>query len=326
MRIRNDMNPPTPWPPDMATGDNPPDGAMLDYYVGAGFSGVLTLEVLDSKGQLVTRIRSDDPVPPLDPRYPDPEYWARKPRVPLTSEGHHRFLWDLRYPAVPGMSTGPSAEEAIPHDTPAVASSPFVLPGSYTVRLIAGGKTLSEPLKVVMDPRVKTSMADLEAQFVISKAIYDDALRATAALHEITVLRDQLKTKPAAPVANAADSLETKLTAIAGRAEGGRGGGGGGGRGGPAGPPNLTALRLQLARMEHTVQSADEAPTTAQTDSYNAMHKPLSDLIDKWAALKASDIKALNDTLRRNGLPMLSLDTHIIDHDVEDQIELGDEP
>ncbi len=325
MRIRNDMNPPTPWPPEMATGDNPPDGAMLDYYVGPGFRGVLTLEILDSKGGLVTRIRSDDPVPPLDPRYPDPEYWARKPRVLLTTEGHHRFLWDLRYPAVPGMSTGPSADEAIPHDTPAVASSPFVLPGAYTVHLIAGGKTLSEPLKVVMDPRVRTSAADLEAQFALSKAMYDDALRATTALHEITVLREQLHRKSAAPVANAADSLESKLTAIAGRGEGGRGGGGGG-RGGPAGPPNLTGLRLQLARMEHTVQSADEAPTTAQVDSYDAMRKPLGDLLDQWTALKASDVRALNETLRRSGLPLLSLDTHIIDHDVEDQIELGDEP
>jgi photosystem II stability/assembly factor-like uncharacterized protein len=323
MRIRNDMNPPTPWPPDMATGENPPDGAMLDYYVGPKFNGILTLEILDSKGQLVTRIRSDDPVPPLDPRYPDPEYWARKPRVLLTSEGHHRFLWDLRYPAVPGMSTGPSAEEAIPHDTPAVASSPYVMPGVYTVRLIADGKTLSEQFAVVMDPRVKTSKADLESQFSISKAMYDDALRATTALHEITVVRDQLKSKPAAPtVADAADSLEAKLTKIAGRAEGGRGGG----RGGPAGPPNITSLRLQLARLEHTVQNADEAPTTAQVASYDEMHKPLNDLIDQWNALKASDVKAMNELLRKNGLPLLSLDTHIIDHDVEDQIELSDEP
>ena len=324
MRIRNDMNPPTPWPPDMATGDNPPDGAMLDYYVGPKFSGVLTLEIVDSKGQLVTRLRSDDPVPPLDPRYPDPEYWARKPRVILTTEGHHRFLWDLRYPAVPGMSTGPSADEAIPHDTPAVASSPFVLPGGYTVRLIGAGKTLSEKFTVVMDPRVKTSMADLVTQFNLSKEVYDDALRATTALHEITVLREQLAAKGGD---SGPDSLESKLTKIAGgRGEGGARGGGGGGRGGPAGPPNLTTLRLQLARMEHTLQAADYAPTTAQIDACKGLSKPLDDLIQQWNAVKASDVKTMNDMRRRKGLPLLSLDTHIIDHDVEDQIELGDEP
>ena len=331
MRIRNDMNPPTPWPPEMATGENPPDGAMLDYFVGPKFAGVLTMEIVDSKGAVVTRIRSDDPVPPLDPRYPDPEYWARKPRVLLTTEGHHRVLWDLRYPAVPGMSTGPSAEEAIPHDTPAVASSPFVLPGMYTVRMMAGGKTLTAPLKVVMDPRVKTPMADLEAQFRVSKTVYDDAMRATAALHEITVLRQQIGAaqinggKEGSEVSNGTGStLELKLGPIAGRAEGGRGGGGG--RGGPQGPPNLTTLRLQLARLEHTLQSADEAPTTAQADAADSMKKPLDDLLERWNAVKASDVKAMNDDRRKHGLPLLSLNTRIIDHDVEDQIELGDEP
>jgi hypothetical protein len=224
------------------------------------------------------------------------------------------------------MSTGPSADEAVPYNTPAVPSSPFVLPGTYTVRLMAGGKTLSEPLHVVMDPRVKTPATELEEQFNVSKAIYDDALRATAALHEITVLREQLSAKSVQPpVASVADSLESKLTKIAGgRGEGGRGGGGGG-RGGPTGPPNLTTLRLQLARMEHTVQSADIAPTTSQIEAYDGLKKPLTDLIDQWNTLKASDVKALNDSLHKLGLPLLSLDTGIIDHAVEDQIELGDE-
>ena len=48
---------------------------------------------------------------------------------------------------------------------PAVSTAPWVMPGTYTVRLIAGGETSTEPLKVVMDPRVKTSPADLEQQF-----------------------------------------------------------------------------------------------------------------------------------------------------------------
>jgi photosystem II stability/assembly factor-like uncharacterized protein len=323
MRIRNDMNPPTPWPPDMATGENPPDGAIFDYVVGHNFSGVIVLDILDSKGEVVYHVRSDDPVPPLDPRYPDPEYWARKPRVLLTSEGHHRFLWDIRYPAVPGMSTGPSADEAIPHDTPAVASSPYVLPGDYTVRITVAGKSQSEPFKIVMDPRVKTSMADLETQFNLSKAIYDDALRATTALHEITVLREQLQARGAAP---APDSLESKLTKIAGGRDAAGGRGGGGGRGGFGGPANLTTLRLQLARMEHTVQSADLPPTTAQIEACDAMKKPFNDLLDQWNTIKATDIKAMNDLRRKQGLPALSLNTFFLDHNVEDQIELSDEP
>ena len=328
MRIRGGMNPPTPWPPDMATGENPPDGAMIDYYVGDKFTGVLTLEITDSKGAVVAKINSNDPVPPLDPRYPDPILWARAPRVLLTTPGHHRFLWDLRYPAVPGMSTGPSAEEAVPYDTPAVSSSPWVMPGTYSVKLTAGGKTLTEPMKVVMDPRVKTSQADLESQFNISMDAYKATLRATTAIHEITVLREQLAQKAKqAPVASADAALEAKLTTIAGAGGGGggRGGGGGGRGGGGGGPQNLNTLRTALARVQHTIQAADVAPTATQVDSYQGMVKPINDLLDQWATVKATDVKALNDSLKMNNLPMLVMDTTFIDHNVEDQIELGDE-
>jgi hypothetical protein len=67
MRVRNNMNPPTPWVPEMASGENPPDGAMIDYYLGPKFSGPVTLQVLDSNGGVVIEFKSTDPVPPLDP-------------------------------------------------------------------------------------------------------------------------------------------------------------------------------------------------------------------------------------------------------------------
>jgi photosystem II stability/assembly factor-like uncharacterized protein len=320
LRIRGDMNPPTPWPPDMATGENPPDGAMIDYTIGPKYEGVLTLEILDASDNVVCRYNSNDPIPPLDPRYPDPTLWARPPRILSAEPGHHRFLWDMRYPAVPGMSTGPDADEAVPYDTPAVPSSPWVVPGTYSVRLIAGKTTLTEPLLVKMDPRVKTSAADIESQFKVSQAIYADTLKATAALHEITVLREQLKTRSSqAPVAAAGDSIEAKLQRLAG------GDGRGGGRGGAAGPPTLNSLRLQLARLEHSIQNADVAPTTSQAEAYASLAKPMQDLLDQWSTIKASDMKALNNSLQARHLPLLALDTSIIDHNVYDQIDLGDD-
>ena len=221
IRVRNDMNPPTPWPPDMATGDNPPDGAVLDYYTGAGFKGPLSMEIRDSKGNTVLHTSSSDPVPPLDPRYPDPTLWARPPRVLATTPGHHRFLWDMQYSQVPGMSTGPDADMAVPYDTPAVSTAPWVMPGTYTVRLSGGCHTETAQFTVVMDPRVKTPAADLQAQFDQAKAMYDGLLKGTAALHEITVLREQLKTRAdQAPVAGATPALETKLNALAGAERG----------------------------------------------------------------------------------------------------------
>jgi photosystem II stability/assembly factor-like uncharacterized protein len=320
LRIRNDMNPPTPWPPDMATGENPPDGAMIDYYLGPNTSGPVTLQIFDSHGVVITEFKSTDPVPPLDPRYPDPTLWARAPRVLSAEPGQHRFLWDMRYPPVPGMSTGPDAEAAIPHDTPAVSSAPWVMPGAYTVRLMAGGESLSQPLTIVMDPRVKTSHFDLEQQFNLSHTMYDEMLQATKALHEITVLRDQLDA-PTSKISHAtAEDLEAKFKKIAGSEEGE----GGGRRGGPAGPATLDSVRTQLARLEHSIQNADAAPTTSQTATAEEIAKPLPGLLEQWNQLKATDLKAINEQLRKQNLPLLSIDTRIIDHNVEDQIEYGD--
>jgi photosystem II stability/assembly factor-like uncharacterized protein len=323
IRIRGGMNPPTPWPPDMLTGENPPDGAIIDYYLGAKISGVVTLEILDSKGELITRIKSDDPVSPLDPRYPDPTLWARQPRVLSSAPGHHRFLWDMQYPQVPGMSTGPDADQAVPYNTPSVSTAPWVMPDTYMVRLIAGGKRFSEPLKIVMDPRVRTPTVELKEQFAVAKAIYDDIMRATTGIHEIAVLRDQLKARAdQAPVAAAGNSIGSKLDTISGGAGGvGRGGG----RGGPAGPANLNTVRLGLARIEKQIEGADQAPTQAQVEAWHITTQPLAGLLDQWQQLKRTDLKALNEQLAREHLALLDLDTGKIDHDVEDQIEMGDE-
>ena len=320
IRVRNNMNPPTPWPPDMATGQNPPDGAIIDYYLGPKFSGPVTLQILDAKGDVLTEFKNTDPVPPLDPRYPDPTFWARPPRVLSDAPGAHRFLWDMQYPQVPGMSTGPDAGSAVPHNTPAVSSAPWVMPGAYTVRLIAGDISQSKPLTIVMDPRVKTSHFDLEQQFNVSHTLYDQMLQATKALHEITVLRDQLDGPNAKLGHEAAEELEAKLNKIAGaEVEGGSR------RFGPAGPPTLDSVRTQLARLEHSVQNADAAPTTSQTAAAAEIAKPLPALLEQWEQLKATDLKAINQQLRKQNLPLLSIDTRIIDHNAEDQIEYGDE-
>ncbi len=328
LRIRNDMNPPTPWPPEMATGTNPPDGAVIDYYLGpdlgthpgSKISGPVTLQILNAQGELVAQFKSTDPVPPLDPRYPDPTLWARPPRVLSAAAGYHRFLWDMRYPNVPGMATGPDENAAIPHDTPTVPSGPYVMPGVYKVRLLAGGQSLSQPLTIVMDPRVKTANAQLKQQFNVSYALYQEMLQATQALHQITVLRDQLDA-PGSPVARqTAEALEASLNKIAGPA-----GDEDGPRFGPPGAPNLSTIRTQMARLEYSIQSADQAPTAAQTVAAEQLAKPLPGLLDAWKQVKATQLKAINEQLRRENQPQLSLNTSQIDHGVEDQIEYGDD-
>jgi len=321
IRIRNDMNPPTPWPADFPSTSNPPDGAVIDYYLGPHVSGVVSLEIADSRGKTIARFNSNDPVPSPDPRYPDPQVWERAPRIFSAEPGHHRFLWDLQYPQVPGMSTSPDDDLATPHNTPQVSTAPWVLPGDYTVRLIANGKTLTAPLKVQLDPRVKTPLPELEQQFTLAKRMYDDLMKATAALHEISVLREQLKARSGQPpVGQAAPSIDSRLDAIAGPEHGGRGMGRG-----PTGPPTLALVRMQIARLEHSIENADEAPTAAQAEACETADKPLDGLIDQWRKLKGADLKALNAELKKQHLAVINLDTRELDSGREDELEMGDE-
>jgi hypothetical protein len=169
---------------------------------------------------------------------------------------------------------------------------------------------------------VKTSTADLQAQFAISKSMYDDMLRATTALREIAALREQMKAGTAHLPASSSEGLEAKLNLLAG-ARGGEGGGGR--RGGAAGAPNLASVRTQLARLEHSIQNADVAPTTAQVEAYQIAAKPLADLLQQWDALKKNDVAALNSELRRKHLPILDLDPRHMDGDMEDEIGMEDE-
>ena len=108
LRIRNDMNPPTPWPADFPSTKNPPDGAVIDYYLGPRTCRAwCRWRLRTATGRRLRGSTANDPVPAPDPRYPDPPVWERPPRVLSAAPGHHRFLWDMQYPQVPGLSTGP---------------------------------------------------------------------------------------------------------------------------------------------------------------------------------------------------------------------------
>jgi photosystem II stability/assembly factor-like uncharacterized protein len=308
LRIRGDMNPPTPWPPEVPAGKNPPDGAILDYYLGENSSGPVTLEVFDSSGKLVRKYASTDPVPQLPPNYSVPLYWARPPQVLSGAPGEHRFLWDVHYMPTPGLGGGPDADQAVPHDTPSAFTSPWVMPGNYTVKLTANGQTLSQPLNVAMDPRVKTPLADLQAQFRVSKQLYDAMLEASAALDQINALQKQIHEHSASGGASEAlTEYGKKLETLAGRTGFGRGGGGGG-RGGEGGaPPTFSALRGQLDRFLHEIQSADVAPTKQQVAACAARMQSFTALKAQWTALKGQGLTALNSQLKAANVPELTL-------------------
>jgi photosystem II stability/assembly factor-like uncharacterized protein len=179
-RVRRDTNTDTPLPADEPAGENPPDGAIIDYDLPHDAHGSVTLEVLDSKGNLLRKFTSEDPAAPTPKESRAeliPYYWPLQ-RGPLPkTAGMHRWGWDLR-------ATAPSAKHydypiaAVPRRTPLSPQGPLVVPGVYTVRLTVDGKSETAPFTVKMDPRVHMSQVELESLYAaqVTMAASLDAL------------------------------------------------------------------------------------------------------------------------------------------------------
>ncbi|MFL5606530.1 MAG: VPS10 domain-containing protein [Gemmatimonadaceae bacterium] len=193
-RVRWNRNTDTPIPQEEPAGDNPPDGAILDYYLKTP-ADVVTLEILDASGNLVRRFRSSDPVQPPVPGRNIPDYWIRPPQRLANEAGLHRFVWDLHYPT-PGLSRFEYPISATYMNTPREPRGPWAVPGAYTVRLIANGRTATRPLELRMDPRVKTPAASLARQFALGRQLAAAIDRAAAATRGT---RDSVSAAGAAP-------------------------------------------------------------------------------------------------------------------------------
>jgi photosystem II stability/assembly factor-like uncharacterized protein len=171
-RVRWNKNTDTPLPPDEPAGQNPPDGAIINYWLPADAREV-TLEIVDAAGSVVRRYASGDtPFDPQAERVNFPRYWIRPPQKLSAARGFHRFVWDVHYPP-PRTSQFSYPIAAIHQNTPRMPLGPWAPPGSYAVRLTVDRAAQSRPLVLKMDPRVKTSRADLDRQFTLSKQLYD---------------------------------------------------------------------------------------------------------------------------------------------------------
>jgi len=139
----------TPQPRDEALADNPPFGAMIDYYLKTNASGAVTIEIIDPAGEVIRKYSSEDKPAPVDPdKLSIPTYWLRS-REPLsTAPGMHRWIWDLR--PTPPPSTRAAGLESFFFG----GRGATVLPGNYSVRLTVNGKSFTQPLVVKMDPRL----------------------------------------------------------------------------------------------------------------------------------------------------------------------------
>jgi photosystem II stability/assembly factor-like uncharacterized protein len=298
-RVRYNMNTDTPLPPDEPGGENPPDGAIIDYALKSDAAGPVTLEIVDGAGRTIRRYSSEDKaeLPTLESA-PVPLYWYRKPLTLQRTAGMHRFLWDMRYQPLEvagGRGRGGLPIAATPYNTVPVPNSIWAPPGLYTVRLTAGGQTLKQPLTLRLDPRVKTPAAGLARQFEMSVALYDGILEAQRALQELRALRGRLKKSldaAAEAQREAIAALEKKAAELEGGFGGGPGGAGGpggpmgpGGPGGAASPDTLTSIGGSLNALMSTLQASDTAPTTQLAAAVAERLKALRTLLDRFKSL-----------------------------------------
>jgi photosystem II stability/assembly factor-like uncharacterized protein len=299
VRFRWNRNTDTPLPPEIPAGENPPDGAIIDYSLATAVSGEITLEIFEAQNHLVRRYASSDKPKSMEKiaaENPIPMYWVRPQKILSAAAGFHRFVWDLHH-APPDALTHEFPISAIYRNTPELPLGVFAMPGHYTVKLTVAGKTYTQPLTLKMDPRVKASEAELRAQYEMETGAVHGMNESFKALAQVQSVREQLAelSKRVGPSA-LADSVATVAKKVAGL----EGGAESSFLGTPATgkqPENFSTLNQHFANILGVADSADSAPTTQAESVYREEQEALRKLQVEWSAIRTQDIARLNAEL-----------------------------
>jgi hypothetical protein len=282
-------------------GENPPDGAIINYYLKSASKEKeeVTLEILDSQGKLVRKFsnlqkkKEEQP-----PEWPD--QIIRDEKLPAQA-GMNRFAWDLRYqapPDIPGAfyaSSGPIGSLA--------------LPGTYQLKLTAGGKSQTAPLEIKLDPRVKASLADLQKQFELSRKVSESITALHQAVNQVRDLHAQLQVlhkrvaagQKGNAILQASELLEKKMAPVEQEliqvkmksSEG-----------------NLnfpTMLNEQFDSFSRSIESADTAPTQQQYELYESLNRRLQQQLGQWRSISSTDVAALNKLIQQQEIPPVAV-------------------
>ena len=279
-------------------GQNPPPGAIIDYYFKSKPAGEVTLDILDSQGKVLRHLSSKEKnTGEQPPEWPDQE----KPAEIIPADaGMNRFAWDLRYDSpvkIPGAfysGIGPQG--------------PLAVPGTYQVKLTAGGQSQTQPLELRPDPRVVgVSTDDLQKEFELSMKIRDANNRLHIAVNQIRELRGNLDTlrkwagdsSQAQPVLAAAKALDQKMSPIEEELI----------------QVNMKSTEATLAfpvklneeldSLSHSEDSNDSAPTAQMHQVFERLNRQLDAQLAKWQEVLNQDLPALNQLMHAQAMPSL---------------------
>ena len=301
IRMRTGSDQGTPVPMDEFLAANPPEGAVLDYYLKERASAPIQLEIFDSEGNLVRRFASDDVLHKTNPNdVPIQMEWVRDPKPLLAEAGMHRFVWDLRYAMPKGMRRsfwGPAG--------------PLAAPGNYTVKLTTKGKSSTQPLTIRLDPRVKTPQDALTRQFGLASKLAARLGEVSMGVQQIGDLRKQIDARKKDASGNselltALQELEKKVEeAVEPDSDADFG------LFGQALPnkehETLPQVEGALTRLLVIVDSSELGPTTDAATASARWEEAAQETLAHWAAFQKEDLASVNALLEKVKLKPLFL-------------------
>jgi photosystem II stability/assembly factor-like uncharacterized protein len=301
VRIDNDVFPGTPLPPEEPTAENPPNGAMIDYFLQSPAS-VVRLEIFDSQQNLVRKFSSAYEGVGKHAPLPVAERWFPKPEVVAKETGAHRFVWNFTW----GSSGGPSADEDSEYRNP---SGPKAIPGIYQVRLTVDGKTQDQPLKIIMDPRSSATAEILQQQLQLGQQIFDETIEARRALAEINSVQKQLSdiqtklgpqtTSLKLTLAEVQSGMDNILTNKKDDRKN----------------PGLHDANTALASALAVVENGDRTTPSQAIAVYKESSQQVKTRIAEWSRFKETRLAQLNQQLREANLAPIAI------AEVEQQVE-----
>lgn len=319
LRWRWNRNTDTPLPPEEPVGENPPDGAIIDYELSSA-AGEVVLNVFDSNDKLVRQYSSRDHDPATERELSQelnvPTYWVRPFHALSTAQGFHRFVWDL-HGAPPQVNEHAYPISAIYKNTARLPLGVYALPGKYRAELIVDGKHFSQMFELKMDPRITTSTAGLLKQFALSSELCRVMNQSALDIAQVQQMIAQLK----AAVEHASgdtkshlDSTEHEMdTLLHGKSGNG-----------------LQGIASQAQRVYELLQGTDNTPTSQGEKTAREIASEFKELDAKWESLKGVRVTSLNKELHEEHLAELTLHTALATKaDKSDTAERdadGDEP
>jgi len=288
---------PTEFDRRQPVGDNPPAGAIIDYYFKSLPKDEVSLDILDASGKVVRHLSSKEKKEgEQPPEWPDR---VERPKTIPANEGMNRFAWDLRSDdpvQIPGAfysGEGPKG--------------PLALPGDYQVKLAVGGKSQIAPLHLAIDPRTKGAEPALQKQFTLSMQVNDLISQLHQAVNEIRDLKSQVQTlhkrfgddQRLKPALDAADQLDHKMSEVEQELIQVNM------KGSEANLAFPNKLNERFDTFSHAIDAGDAEPTKPQLDVFELLSNQLREQSKKWAQIKSEDVPKVDGLIKQANLPTL---------------------